>query len=904
VFYLIDASGSLFAQPGQTGTDPDNVRSDLIANSLSELASLSPDLDVSYALGFFGTSYRLAIPWSTVAQGGAESQSVRLRDTIRAQGSLGWTNWQSAIDGAQQELAAQHKVTGGCQLLVWLTDGGINLNGDNGALDDAALNDMCGAPVRPGSPPARGYGVFNELRQAGVVVVGVLLKVPGGSGAARDSVYMPYMRPLVEGTGDVGGSQIICGEYPAPEGYTAGALVEASSASDLARVFVDLGVVVGGGYPSPFGAGGTIPVDPGISSFAIVTNSTNWVLTEPGGRELTSASPGDATVATTSGVTRIDMRTTAVNPETWTWTSVSPADDGLYYYGSLAVQIDEPSTFLAGADNRLTGTISRTDGRDLVLDHFSFNLRLAAVTFDGTQPIDPDALEIDKETGSFVFHYSEEHASGVVTLEARVENLVTLPNRIALTSVSARRDVTMTMPTQYPTVAPLPLVLTDLEGVNGKASAVWTVSAPADGSVGKVCFPSGLTPSVVNDSADRNSDWSWTIDVKDKCIEVASGTRQLAVTASNRIAANSEVSAILSVEYVSVDGGVITGTLPIQFSSTRPIDAAVFGILTGLLLLAGILGPLGLLLFFMWLTHKISRGSRIQRANFPVFIQADGVVLDTQKHRLLDTDFGTEHFGFQTTQPDARIVQDESIGTLRARISLNPFGRPWFEMVPRAGRALVGSTGHLPLRREQLALRGHIAGFNGDLGAAWALVLPDAALETKPKDGELISATLVVFLRNTTNEKAAMKLRMTEILVAPTIADRIDRARSLRADDAKRGKSEAESNSRGGSELEDALDADDPSSRSRTTTDDDPPHSPSRSRGSQDPPPPSSSRTMLGGESMPESSRTVSKRSANSAPSTAPSGSGNSDEPTADVPTENSGPSETDDPPASPWRSR
>ncbi|GMA93078.1 vWA domain-containing protein [Homoserinibacter gongjuensis] len=412
-YYLVDSSGSM------KKTDPGILRAELLANSLRELASLSEDVNVSYSLGFFSSRFTASIPWTAVTAGSISQETDRVTDAVRAQPASGGTDWQSAIAGAQTELQSSGR--DGCKALIWLTDGGISVGNNTPETNATALNQLCGMPIRAdGAPPVAGAGgVFNELRQAGTVVFGVMLRDNG----VKDSQieYVPYMRPLVEGEGEVAGSPVTCGEHPIPERFAHGVYLEASSADDLAVVFLRLGALVGGGTESPFAADGTFPVDAGIASFSIVTSSPEWTLHSPQGRAIDASTAEDSgfRLERSGGAARlISPLIEARDVGTWRWESASREADTLYYASGLRMQLDEPKTFLAGADNELSGRVLR-DGSDRAnLTDYRYELSLSVVTPAGVSEVNADRIDLDEEDGEFTFHYLATDASGVVTLQA------------------------------------------------------------------------------------------------------------------------------------------------------------------------------------------------------------------------------------------------------------------------------------------------------------------------------------------------------------------------------------------------------------------------------------------------------------------------------------------------------
>ncbi len=778
-YYLVDSSGSM------KDTDRGMVRAELLANSLRELASLREDLTVSYAVGFFSDRFTAAIPWTVVDAGSIDPEADRLAERVRAQPASGGTDWRAAVAGALGELRAVERA--GCQTVIWLTDGGISVGNNSPRTNATALNDLCGAPVHPdGASPAGGsHGVFSELRQNGIVVFGVMLRDESHPDEQRQ--YVPYMRPLVEGEGDVNGVTVVCGEHPVPERFANGVYLEATSDGDLAVVFLRLGVLVSGGTNSAFGPDGTFPVDRGVATFSIVATASDWSLRSPDG---TVVAAGDAasrgfTVTTSGGATRLTSPPLGADDVgTWTWRSSSSARDALYYSSGLRLQLDQPSVFLAGADNELSGRVLR-DGADWVgLDAYDYRLELAVVTPSGEIAVDADRLDLDEETGEFTFHYEAADASGLVTLQASLQEVRSRPSGIPLASISARQDVTVTLSDNYPTISPLPVVLSDLEGAEGVAEGTFTLNSPKDGTAGAVCFPGGLAPRVDSDAGDRGATWKWSFDPElgqqGDCVELAPGTETVvSVAVSNPVAANGDVTAHLDVEYRTANGETISGTLPITFTTTRPVNAAAFGIVAVLLLALGLLLPLILLWAFGWWFTRMSRGRELLRASLPVLVGPDGRITTSDGTPLQSVRWGLDQFKFESPRDDSRRFEDPELGTFRARVGLNPFGRPWYQLEPREGHLVIGPSDFLPPSLRARGTEGRLLGVKGDLGHVWALAIRESAL-AGPRD-EAIPAQLVVFVRNPTGESAAYQDRMRAVASYGGLTKQLAAARDARA---------------------------------------------------------------------------------------------------------------------------
>ncbi|UFS60680.1 hypothetical protein [Subtercola endophyticus] len=800
VYYLIDASGSLFSDvSGSTATDPDFVRADILGNSLKQLANLGSGVKVNYSAGFFGTDFKQATPWTPVSADTADAQAAALNSAIRAQQSLGYTNWAAGIAGAQAALAAQHAANGGCQMLVWLTDGALNL-ADNDTQNAAALNTLCGNTVDGSSEPADGLGVFNSLRASGVVVVGVLLSV---NPDPADATQTQYMRPLVESSGDVNGTTVTCGQSPPPSTSVNGALVQASDPTQLATVFANLGVLINGGYPQQFDADGGFTIDPGISSFTVLTVDPAWSLTPPDGSGLptltaSSTDPG-VKITTTGGVTEIDVdASSAAYDGHWMLTTPAGGDRELYLYSGLKIVPSTANALIAGVSGALTGQIETTTGRTLDLNDYTYSLVVSKVPADGSaaQKIGTATVAAD---GSFSLAYTPgADDGGTLNLVYELNPLATVKSNLTLASVSASQQLQVAIPANFPTVTPSALALSSLVGTKGSATGTLTLTAPADGSAGSVCFPSGSTPTIVSDPADRASTWQWssTAPLTNGCVSIPAGqTVTVDLSASNSVAANSSVTAKLPVVLTAADGSSLPETVAVSFDTTRPVNATAFNLAALILIVLGLL----LALFVLWLmnfvTAGIAHGRQLLRGSFSVTIDQQGNIQgargrptppvpdDPLDRRAVPvgTDLAAaslDDFAYQRQLDTVKKVTDADLGLLRSKPGLfntryeivAPAGSRVF--TPFAPSALRGARGRAEVES------GMIAPMPDQLNKLWAIVVREPDLLQAPAAGP-IPATLVVYKRNDPRNHDQFLERMLDVTRDTKLWGKVSRARVL-----------------------------------------------------------------------------------------------------------------------------
>ncbi|MCU1479081.1 MAG: hypothetical protein JWQ64_3774 [Subtercola sp.] len=778
VYYLIDASGSLFSDvAGSTATDPGFVRADILGNSLKQLANLGSGVQVNYSAGFFGNDFRPAVGWTPVTAADADAQAAALNQTIRNQPSLGYTNWGAGIAGAQAALAAQHAANGGCQMLVWLTDGALNLN-DNNAQNAAALNTLCGNAVDGSSEPADGLGVFNDLRANGVVVVGVLLSV---NPDPAESTQTQYMRPLVESSGEVNGSTVTCGQSPPPSTSVNGALVQASDPTQLATVFANLGVLINGGYPQPFDADGGFQIDPGVSSFTVLTVDPAWSLTPPAGSGIqpltaTTTDPGVKTT-TTGGVTQIDVDvSSAAYQGHWMLTTPAGGDRELYLYSGLKIVPNTANSLIAGVPGTLAGQIETTNGRPLALGDYTYSLVVSKVPADGSAPQKIGTATAAAD-GSFSLDYTPgADDGGTMNLIYELNPLTTTKSNLTLASVSASQQLQVAIPANFPTVTPATLALSTLVGAKGLATGTFTLTAPADGSAGSVCFPSGVTPQIVNDPADRADSWQFTSSAQltNGCVAVPAGqTVTVDLAASNSVAANSSVTAKLPVVLTAADKSSLPETVPVTFQTTRPVNAAAFNLTALILIVLGLL----LALFMLWLmnfvTAGIAHGRQLLRGSFPVTISQQENIQSARGDDLRAASL--DDFAYQGQLDTVKRVTDHDLGTLHSKPGL--FNTRYEAVAPAGSRIFTVFAPSLGRAVRDIE-SGRIAPIPDQLNKVWALVIREADLLQAPAAGP-IPGTLVVYKRNDPRNADQFAERMADVTRDTKLWAKVSRARVL-----------------------------------------------------------------------------------------------------------------------------
>lgn len=210
VYYLIDNSRSMIQIGNGTGTDTEGLRFDAVDRSVKQFVDLVKEgTTVNVAAGVFSKESETIYPW-TVLGDSSDDVIGEIGESLRRTPIGGGTNWQAGLELAKDEFIRQSENSAlHCQALVWVTDGGIDVEGDPARTASSVLA-LCGIGPTEINAPAQPSGLMHQLRSMGIIVIGVLLDAPNSGGenledgpqAKRDS-KISYLQPVVEGTGTV-----------------------------------------------------------------------------------------------------------------------------------------------------------------------------------------------------------------------------------------------------------------------------------------------------------------------------------------------------------------------------------------------------------------------------------------------------------------------------------------------------------------------------------------------------------------------------------------------------------------------------------------------------------------------------------------------------------------------------
>lgn len=755
VFYLIDESSSL------KDTDRENKRAPILAESLKSLLTLKEGLKINYAVGFFGREYSTWLPWSSLNSSNVQDRANKLEREIAARSNGQATDWLKGIEGARQELSSQRSKTKGCQILIWLTDGGMNPIGKaDGGFE--YFDELCDA-------------TFSSLRQSKVTVLGVLLRSEADLSSLPpderefQEFLMSHMLPLVEGSGTIKGVPSIgypakpkqCGKFPIPSNHSAGALLEAENPIALAYEFLRLSSLLGGGTTGAIvGNPGKFLIEDGVARFRIITTSSKWQLTNPAGQQVGPGSKIE--IIKSGGATQITVPVDQSDLGEWKFAYESNSDNELVLFSGLKLQLDE-GELVAGQSGSITGKVLPEFGNQPInLNVYgSSQINVQEVLGDGSvgpirqaQLLDNNRFELPNYTP----------AANQGQVEVRVVLNIATRSGNELAPVSASRNLVVRLPENYPSLVNSPILFSPMKGINGEGKADAVFKGPKAGS-GQVCFGS---PRVLSDSIERSDSYEWFIDqsnLRDNCLDIAAGEQKsVSLSVKNGIPANASVLAELPLTYISdSEGKNFELAAPMEIpSETRSI-----GWIIALLVALGFALPLLALYLLTLYTTKIAMGESIQRGEWQVKVDSMKGIVGADGNSIKPV---PEDFRFIATQGDSRSVSDQ-VGEMRARTSKLVFPAPWFEVDATEGNRLI-TMSNGPAGAAKRFKSGKIAPISGNIDKVWLLSIRDEDLRNLGSSTS-IPGRLVIFKRNNLANKNQYMERFLQVVTTAGIWNQI-----------------------------------------------------------------------------------------------------------------------------------
>jgi len=605
--FLFDRSGSL------SESDPDDIRYDGLKVALQSLARVTrpdgADVAIEVAVSAFDDRYykaRDVVEWTRINDGNEDDVSETIDGVIKKARQRtspgGGTNFTAAMEGAFGDLKDRGS-KGTCRVVFWFTDGAD----ESGAVTDAAC--------RPDS------GVVDQMRQAGIVIVGLQLW--------PSNIAEPRPDDL-EAVSTGKASTLQCGRDPIPSDWARGVFIRADDSAALRRLFGTLGNIVNGCAPQGDRGG---KIDPGVRAMNVTIHTPKRVkavrLDAPDGTVITAAPSG----STTQG----GYTTRAQSDDTYVSLTVDFPPGGAA--GEWAVSAGQAVTsddieFCVFSGLHLT----RTDPKAAPTAGLAGEFAYQAVDKDGN----PADLSVYKDilvgasvlatNGSIRKATAERVGDQIVVrfeseatdarMQLRLTAQLTTVSGVELTPLAIDEGVGLMLSKAFPTV--LPIDELDLgAAINTQpASATLTlVGSPLGAS--QVCFEK---PTQIVVPAEASG---VVLDVQRGCVDLAqaeSKTITVSITPDDPTVGSGE--AVLPVRLVPVVGSEMDGqkalvNLPVIWRYENPRDPVV---LVAVLVIASLLSvvlPLIALGLANFLTARF-QVSGLRGEVIPVVIGEDG----------------------------------------------------------------------------------------------------------------------------------------------------------------------------------------------------------------------------------------------------------------------------------------
>lgn len=781
VFYLLDDSGSL------ADTDRGELRRPVLADSLRSLLQLTSDDQVYWAAGSFKDVFTPLSDWSLLE---SPDDANRLAEVIPPTDE-GWTNWEDGVRGASQSLAAQQQVAPGCSMLIWFTDGEINLgDGVNGDRTVAAFDALC-------TGVGGELGLLQQLRGRQVVVFGVFLN-PNPDSAEQ-------LVRVVEGSAEAGR----CAEISPTD--VRGSVTKVTEAGDLADVFDRLSILVAGGSASSISndlsRAGEFVVPKGVSRFVLrfPGNSTSWSMLTPTGELLARGdltSPGGVTVTESSNSTSssVEVSIDAAyedDPALGTWKVVGYEEGSasLYLFSDLRVEVDRLGGgnlgVVSGEGAVITGVILDRDGNPANLSLYEYDWiiqeRLEGEERPRALPNEISGGEGAQFTIDFGATAARPGAKPVVDIS--LVNLRTVDGGVPLDGPIASLRLTVLDPGQVP--AGLSIRFDEAAGsAMDPAQGEIVADPPADGGTVRVLVRD-TAPLALDDTFDPKADRAFEIKPPVRpcegggsvCGQIGPGQSAIPFEFGIVEGEDPEFSVVtgeLLVELQVPVGEVgsenvrVIQSVPFTLQTERPINLGLLIGLLVLLLLVGIAIPVALAWLLKHGLVGLQHGRLLQRAEFPVVIK-DGAITLTD---LDPSDEASLASAFRNLPPSERVRAhtDARLGTFAVRVPLSPLQPAWFSLTPPAGTRIIAQQAGVAPRRlvPNLAVGTLVAG-NGVLSSAWGVAVDERELQSGAADGAL-PGILVVYIQPVLGQSGQYAKRLMEIM---TLTDWRARTREI-----------------------------------------------------------------------------------------------------------------------------
>lgn len=698
IMFLIDSSGSLkYAEDKKSpGSDPEDKRAEIIGSSIELFERINQEKKLFFALTTFdstspgqdknGKKYE-EYPWTqanvkNVKEASEWSEKIKNFDNGQK------TDWAAGLRNAQKKLTEAPKAEGGvCQAIIWFTDGGIDVG--NGPADVVnSIRELCG--IAPGEKGVPRSSLINSIRESGVHLIGVFLKpqVITDKNRARVSLF----KPVVLGQGEVEPGEFDqgafnCGEYPIPDSYGQGELIEVNNTDELAERFLKLTMQIINGRPiqTQCQSGVTnFNLDTGIKDAVVLLPSQNWKILTPSGVQVTKGSLPAGWVETTQ-LDRFSILNIPIKKELigkWTInTGNTQFCASVFLDAGLKLRIDKQVVLTSGKLNQnITGTIVNSDGSKANLADFS-DVDLSVDTIDNTaqnRKLATFPLKVNKSASSWDGLINPYTGARTASLLLKLD--VTTKSGVKLPTIKSAVEVPLVLPDQLCNLKKTNILLSDLY-TKTPAKATLEIQGPKQGD----CLLSLKSLEIKQDPRGRtfedfassvvNKKTGSELRIGDEVLVKEGDSLELEISLASEIAAKGVSKGLVILNTRTPDSTQSLDLLAnIEFNS-KEIPPPPW--LPAVLVLLGILIPLSLLQLNNYFFARF-RMRDIRIANIPVKVTISDSNVSVSRNDDQKDLFEDRNFEYPSSSTDSeRLIRQEwnslEVFSIKTKLPKNPF---------------------------------------------------------------------------------------------------------------------------------------------------------------------------------------------------------------------------------------
>lgn len=712
VLYLIDDSASLRTH------DPSALRADGLIRSIEQFRDVTetkPYFTINRAFTTFGDTFRVLSEWKKLDSSQLSDDVKWISSNIPNLNRGQYTDWEEGLRGS---LALFKKIqsSDSCNVMVWFTDGGIQVSDSLVQTSDSVAR-ICGIDPLSGAKIS-GKAIIDQFRDSGINIQGVLLrntdyfKEPekfksNKSTAENELARMSYFFPVVEqeantlsnAFGDEGGRNFRCGS----DGGAKGVVQIVSDAIDIIWPPIEFSCLSSNGRLIPIAKDGSIQVDAALTSFIVSAPSERFNLTNGDGSLIANdkgAVKGDVKTNFASGSQKviqisgeISKSSSVTTPGIW---KLKSSDiDRSVFCGFLDVDISvKAGTCYQGEKCDYFGTLTRF-GKPVSFEDFkSFNITAELLDAKGFVN-NSQKLAINANDSSFGNSFTSSKNSKIANLRINFNALTATGIEF---STSTIKQINVIPAGLYPEVTPAPITAEaftqDLIGRNGEALANLVLKAPSR-STGEICF-GGL--KVRNDvNPNRIEKYVATIDGKtlgdDYCVTLMTGTtRDSILSIKNSDSADGKSTGYIDLTLKSDGQPDLKTRLDVQFNTSTLVDEGKFGLLFGILMFLGIALPLALLSLLNLRNSRLTLDN-VYLAQVPVQLSSSGEFINISRKENIQSGDLLSTDDFSPFSSGKEVVREKNIGVekISGITPINPFGNLKAELEANPGTIIVSS---------------------------------------------------------------------------------------------------------------------------------------------------------------------------------------------------------------------